>query len=156
MAEVLGAVWFSRALKGTIHRPNWTQANPNCACVFHPNICGVQRTSWKRLVCRENKPIWAPRAFLCPSSPPLSLRDTSLSFIFPLHSQFCLCDLYCVSVGALFPRSKETIIVAFRPPNKHRQKLCEIKLCLYGLLLCCSELHIMGLLKFDLPWVTYH
>lgn len=63
---------------------------------------------------QRNKPFWAPRVSLCPGSPSLSLWDTSLSFIFPLHSQFCLCDLYCISVGVLFPCSKETIIVAPR------------------------------------------
>lgn len=43
------------------------------------------------------------------------------------------------------------------PPSEQTQtKLCEIKLCLYGLILCFSELRIMGLSKFDLPWVTYH
>lgn len=155
MAEVLGAMWFSGALKGTIHRPNWTRAKPNCSCSFHPNICGVQRTSWKRPVCggtnqSENS---------VPSSDPLlpspSLQDTSLSFIFPQDSQFCLCNLYCVSVGALFKRNNYCCI----PPSEQTltRKLCEIKLCLYGLTLCCSELWYNGVCRsLTCPELLYH
>ena len=94
-----------------------------------PELCLL--VSSKHLWCQKNiltdtglqrnKPFWAPCAFLCPSSPSPSLWDTSLSFIFPLNSQFPLCDLYCISDGALFQGSKETIIVASRTLSKHSE-----------------------------------
>ena len=67
---------------------------------------------------RGHTPVRAPRAFLCPSSRSPSLQDTGLSFTPPPHSQFCLCDLYCVSVGALFPRSNQTTVAASRPSGQ--------------------------------------
>lgn len=69
---------------------------------------------------QRNKPFWIPLLpFPAPKPPSLSLVDTSLSFIAPSHSQLCFCALYWISVGALFPCSKETITAASRPLYQH-------------------------------------
>lgn len=129
-----------------------------------PKLCPL--VSSKHLWCpknileetglQRNNPFWALRAFLCPSYPSLSLQDTSLSFIFPLHSQFCLCDLYCISVGAVSMFKVNNYCCISPSEQTPWQKFCEIKLCLYGLLLFCSEVYLMVLIKLDVPWVTYH
>lgn len=52
-------MWFTCIFKGTVQRPRWTGASPNCARSFHPNICGVRKTSRKRLVGMKTNQ-WEP------------------------------------------------------------------------------------------------
>lgn len=147
-------MWFVGALKGAIHGPSWTQSNPNCACLFHPNICGVQRTSWKRLVCRETNQSEVPVPSSAPVLPPCLCETQAFHSYFPstVGSAFVTC---IVSLLVLCSRVQRKQLLLH--PVIWTNKLREIKLCtLYGHLLCCSGRHIMDLSKFDLPWVAPH
>ncbi len=154
MSEVLGTMWFSGALKGSVHRPSWTQAKPTRACLSSKHLW-CPKNILEGTAPRRNKLIRAPRAFLCPSSPSLSLWNTSLSFMSPLQSVLPLwLALYlCWCSVPAFKGNNYWCIPPFEPTRQ--QKLWEIKLCLYRLTLSCSELYIMDLSKFDLHWVAY-
>lgn len=103
-----------------------TPANPNCACLLHPHICGLQRTPWRRLVCCKIKHSEHVCAFLWPTSSSLLLwRDTSLSLTSPQHSLSCLCHLHCVFVGVLFLCSKEAITASALSTNTSAEKPSE-------------------------------
>lgn len=121
-------------LKGAIHRPKLNSGQPQ-------NICGgVQRTSWRRLVCGKINHSVRP----VPSSAPVlapCLWETQTPFIqiSPCTAQSWLSQLYCVSVPAFKGNNYSCILPSER---MHSQELCgAIELCLYGLLLCSSVIH---------------
>lgn len=153
MAEALRAMWLSRALKATIHRPPLNSGQAKLCLLVSSKHLWCPKNILEETGLQGNKPIRAPRAFLCPRSPSLSLRDTSLSFIFPRAGQSVLplwLVLYlCWCLVPAFKGNNYCCILPFE--QTLWKKLCEIKLCLSGLIVCCSELHIMGLSKFDLP-----
>lgn len=108
MAEVLRTMWFRRALKGAIHRPSWTLANPNCACSFHPNICGVQRTSWKRLVCRETNHSEHPVPSSAPVLAPCLCETQTFHSYFPctVSPAFVTCIVSLLVLCSLVQRKQ--------------------------------------------------
>lgn len=125
MPEVLGTMWFSRTFE-RCHSQTETELRPAPIVPFRyiQNICGgVQRTSWRRLVCGKINHSVRP----VPSSAPVlapCLWETQTPFIqiSPCTAQSWLSQLYCVSVCALFLRSKATIIVASCPLNECTRK----------------------------------
>lgn len=142
MPEFLGTMWFSRTFESR-HSQTETELRPAPIVPFRyiQNICGgVQRTSWRRLVCRKINHSVRP----VPSSAPVlapCLWETQTPFIqiSPCTAQSWLSQLYCVSVPAFKGNNYSCILPSER---MHSQELCgAIELCLYGLLLCSSVIH---------------
>lgn len=135
-------MWFSRTFERR-HSQTETELRPAPIVPFRyiQNICGgVQRTSWRRLVCRKINHSVRP----VPSSAPVlapCLWETQTPFIqiSPCTAQSWLSQLYCVSVPAFKGNNYSCILPSER---MHSQELCgAIELCLYGLLLCSSVIH---------------
>ena len=146
------------ALKGSIHRPDWTGASLNCARSFSSKHLWCPKNVLKETQSTGKQSVESALCLpLARSSLPVSARHKPFSHVspeqsaLPLWLALCLCwrsvpafrgNNYCC-----IPHSEQTLW----------QKLSEIKLCLYGFsLCCCSELYRMTLSKFDLPRVIYH
>lgn len=95
----MGTTWFSRALKGSILQ--LISGQPRLCLFVTSKHLWCPRNILEETGVQKNKPLSAPRAFLCPASPSLSPQtNTSLSLIL---CQSRLCHLHCVSV-LLFQR----------------------------------------------------
>lgn len=141
--------WFQRQHSGW---PKCIWANLNCACLFHPNICGVQRKILEETHVHKSKPVGA----LVPFSPSalltVSVRPQPFIHI-SLNSLVCFCDLWCISAGDLFLCSKETMnYESFLHPSSEQTMLDRNYIRSNGVYMD-SELHIILSSKFDLRWV---
>lgn len=120
---------FQRGFERQHSQTNLNPSQPELCLPFSSKHLGCPKTSWKRAVCRGTKYSEHPAPF----SAPVILLCLCKTQAF--HSCFPRTVLYCISVGVLFLRSKQTITVASRLLNKHWWKICQIKLYLYRLLL---------------------
>lgn len=150
-------MWFSRTFERR-HSQTETELRPAPIVPFRyiQNICGgVQRTSWRRLVCRKINHSVRPVPSSAPVLPPC-LWETQTPFIqiSPCTAQSWLSPLYCVSVCALFLRSKATIIVASCPLNEctaRAMRCCRI-VFVWTLTVQLSDSRVTS--KFNVPIVN--
>lgn len=134
------------ALKGTIHRPNWTRANHElCLLVFIQTSVASKEHPGREWSAEEQTNRSAPCLPSAPVLPPCLCDAQAFHSYFPLQSVLPLWLVLCLCWRSV-PAFKGNNYCCI-PPSEQTlwQQLCDIKLCLYGLLLCHSELHIMSL-----------